>query len=571
MTIIPDFLRPLIESYLDILLLWFSDYVYQRLLPLYQNHALLRLNKVLDLTPLELACRDFHKQNGQGHPVCHTLPRLVRALLVRYFYDISLRQTETFIREQIPVKWFVGYPLASRGVSYSTVHRFESYLLEHHPRLFLDTVLRQIDAAYPGQRLQPQLADTFAMLANAQLETLIGRLRHAAALLLLTLHRHEPAQFYEITAEVTLPALVGSPAERPEFLLDAAAKQARLSETVSQVRQLLPRVAQLCPRDKEVRRYEAMLRAVLAKEVAVKLDEAGQVVAARQLSEGERGTFRPTSATDPDGTIRNHGQGKQDNGYNIHLAATTDFIREIQATTGSQPDAAGIVPLLVAQKEHHDLRPPKLIYDQAAGHGQTIAAVAKATQGETQLVVKPVQAGKKKEGDRFGPLDCRLREQIDEASGEIKPALVCPGGQMTLTRYRAGSGTGWTYRTPAATCLDCPLLAPCRGTAVQPRHPRQWFISDYQSPVLAALAYSQTEAFKADMKLRPHIERIIAILVLHNGARYARFRTLAKVDFQVKMCAMAFNLKRWLNLSDPHYQTRPRRTAAQAVLRLAAA
>jgi hypothetical protein len=38
------------------------------------------------------------------------------------------------------------------------------------------------------------------------------------------------------------------------------------------------------------------------------------------------------------------------------------------------------------------------------------------------------------------------------------------------------------------------------------------------------------------------------LLVLHNGARYARFRGLAKVDFQVKMCAMIYNAKRWLVL-----------------------
>jgi hypothetical protein len=73
------------------------------------------------------------------------------------------------------------------------------------------------------------------------------------------------------------------------------------------------------------------------------------------------------------------------------------------------------------------------------------------------------------------------------------------------------------------------------------------------------------------MKLRPQAERVIAGLVLHCGARYARFRGLVKVDFQAKMCATAYNLKRWLNLSDPNYRTRPRRTAAQAVLSLATA
>ena len=571
MTIIPDFLRQLIETHLEVLLLWFSDYVYQRLEAANTDHPLQRLNTLLDLTPVERACGGFHKQNGMGCPITHTVPRLVRALLVRYFYDLSLRETEAAIREQIPVKRFVGYALASRGISYSTLSRFENYVWEHHPRLFFDTVLRQIDAAFPAQRLRPQMADTFAMLANAQKETLIGRLRHGAALLLLAVHRQEPARFYELAAALKLPSLVGAEAEPPEFLLNAVEKHARLTETVTQVVHLLQGVGQYAARDQSVRRYERLLRDVLAKEVEVRRDETGQVMAVRQFGEGERGTFRPTSATDPDATIRNHGPGKQDNGYNIHLAANTDFIREIEAATGSQPDAAGIVPLLTAQKEHHDLLPPKLIYDKAAGHGQTIAAVAAATQGQTQLVVQPVQAGKKKSGDRLGPLDCRLTEQIDPETGEIKPALVCPDGQTTTIRYRAGSGSGWTYRIPAATCVDCPLLAACRGDAVAPPHPRQWFVSDYQSPVLAALAYAQTEAFKLDMKLRPQIERIIAGLVLHNGARYAHFRGLEKVDFQAKMCAMAYNLKRWLNLSDPNYKTRPRRTATQGVLSLAAA
>jgi hypothetical protein len=72
------------------------------------------------------------------------------------------------------------------------------------------------------------------------------------------------------------------------------------------------------------------------------------------------------------------------------------------------------------------------------------------------------------------------------------------------------------------------------------------FISDYRAEWERLKAYSQTEEFTQDMKQRPHIERIIAGLVLHNDARRARFRGLAKVDFQLKMCGMAFNVKRWL-------------------------
>lgn len=50
------------------------------------------------------------------------------------------------------------------------------------------------------------------------------------------------------------------------------------------------------------------------------------------------------------------------------------------------------------------------------------------------------------------------------------------------------------------------------------------------------------------MKLRSQIERIIAGLVLHNGARRARSRGLTSASFQAKMSGMAYNIKRWMKL-----------------------
>lgn len=570
MDIIPDFLRSQIESHLDAALLWFSNHIYEHLAPKFADHPLLRLDELLDLDAMVAACDDYHKNNGNGHPVDHPVDRLFRAILVRYFYDKSLRDTTAMIRENIPVKYFVGYPIGSRGMSYSTLHRFEAYLMITHPRLFFDEVLGQIAAAFPEQKLHPQLGDTFAVLANAQRETLIGRLRHGAACLLLALHGERPAAFHQVAAQVELATLVGEAKERREFFLSKKERAARLTATVTEVDRLLAALPAVSPRRKDVGRYRDLLREILEKEVAIERDEEEAITAVRKLEEKERGSYRPTSATDPDATIRNHGKDKQDNGYNVSLAATTDFIWAIEAATGSQPDAMGIVPLLETQAEHHDHRPPKLIYDRAAGDGQTIAAMHEASQGKTQLVTDPVQRGKEKENPRFGPLDCTLSEVVDEESGEILPALTCPGGETTTTRYRSGSGEGWTYRIPSTACAVCPLQEQCLKTAQPPQRHRQWFISDYRAPLLAALAYRETDDFKADMKLRPQVERVIAGLVLHNGARRARFRGLEKVDFQMKMCATAYNLKRWLALVDPkRRRPKPRGTAAGTVLRLA--
>jgi IS5 family transposase len=64
----------------------------------------------------------------------------------------------------------------------------------------------------------------------------------------------------------------------------------------------------------------------------------------------------------------------------------------------------------------------------------------------------------------------------------------------------------------------------------------------------AARAYSLTPEFQADRKRRSRVERFIAGLVRYNGARRARRRGLDQADFQAKMNATAFNLKRWMRL-----------------------
>jgi hypothetical protein len=571
MNSIPEFLQKIIEKHLDILLCWFSHYIYELLLRCSPDHPLVRLNQLLDFGPLEAACQDYHKQNGLGAPVIHTVPRLLRVILLRFFYDKSLRQVADFIHLNMMAKWFAGYSLPHFSLSHTTIHNFETYLIENHPRLFFDTVLCQILAAFPEQRQMTQLGDTFAMLANAQWETVIGRLRHAAARLLLIIHSYDPASFQTVIANLVLPTLVGDKQEKQEFLLTDLEKNDRLTQTVIQVIALLNALEQPLIRDKAYHTYKKLLQDLLDKEVVLTQDEAGQVVAARPCTKEERGTYYPISATDPDATIRNHGPKKMSDGYNVTVAATTDFICEIAAATGSQPDEAGIVPALQNMAQHHDLQPEKFVYDRAAGHGIIIEAVHEATGGHTQLVVKPVQAAKNKEGDRFGPRDCMLAEVLNEETGELLPALLCPAGEITTTRYRSGSGDGWNYRMPVATCWRCPLNWECRKDEVQPTRYRQFFVSVHHEPLLKAVAYAQMEEFKLDMKLRPQIERVIAGLVLHCGARHAIFRGLEKVDYQAKMCATVYNLKRWLNLSDPNYRPPPRRTAADVVLALAAA
>jgi hypothetical protein len=458
-------------------------------------------------------------------------------MLVKYWYDLSLRQLEERLRCDMLLRWFVGYGLHETTADHTTLHRFEVYLYREQPRLFFDTVLRQIDATINDGHDRVQLGDTFALRANAALESLSQRLRHASYNLLTTLARSEPEGYAAIQPQLDEAALFGFKQEKRDFLLSREEWYARLLLTVQAVSAclaLLPPVASLAP---EVARCLAQLHKIMADELAISRDEAGRPVAVSLLPEKKRGPLRICGATDPEASIRNHGPNKQDFGYNISVATTLDFVREIRADTGSTADVIPIPALLTAQEEHHDCLPAKLIYDQIAGTGKTAHEVAAASAGQTLLVAKPMPP---KEKATFGP-----ERFTRSADGH---ALICPDGRLISRHYRSGSGDGWLFRALAPQCQGCPLLLPCRGSDQPPTTKRDIFINDYRPDYDRLVAYSQTDDFKLDMKLRPQVERLIAGLVLHHGARRARFRGLAKGDFQVKMAAMAYNAKHWLVL-----------------------
>jgi len=548
--IIPENLKPIapiISQYLSPLLLWLSDLVYKRLIRGGETHLLKQLPQLLDLTEIETACATYHQLNGQGRPVSHSVPQLLRALLVKYLYGCSLREVEEKIRYNMLVKWFVGYPIYALGPDHTTLHRFEVYL--HHPRLFFDTVLRQIDAAFPEDRQRPQLGDTFAMQANAALESLNKRLRHMVQELLRTYQASDAEAYAQLWTQVEHIALFGDTDEKTECYLSPQEWRQRLLQTVAATLncQHLIRQAAVAP---SVQCWLERLDKLFNDELRLEHDENGRLLHLTLLK--KRGKYRICSATDPQATIRNHGPNKKDFGYNVSVLATVHFIREIQVDTGSRPDGDALPDILQAQMVHQDHCPEKLIYDQAAGWGKIVHLVEQVTDKRTQLVAKPISPKRKPE--RFAPEDFSL-----SADGL---SLTCLNGRISHKKYRSGSADGDSFRYSAPQCLGCPLLQPCRGSEETPTGHKSVFISDYRAEWEQLKAYSQTEEFKLDMKLRPQIERIIAGLVLHNDARRTRFRGLDKVGFQAKMCATAYNLKRWLSLLQAKPSPKRRRFAA---------
>jgi len=547
---------------------WASVEHYARLVTANPNHLLVRIGQRFSFDAMEAACQDYRLYMGQrGQEATHTVGQLCRALLVKHLKGWSYRHTCAELQTNNLVRWFVGYDLQEATLSFVTLQRFDSWVAQHHPRLFFNAILTQIDQDFPDEVAKPQVGDTFALLSAAAPQSRTDLLRDACRRLHLFWRQMDPDRPLPGYTPELAEALFGLPKERPDYFLDKAERDVRETETAlaaARCLDLFEQAVTLLPpkpsiHTQSLHKWMGLLHKALADEFVCQRDPAGLVISARHATEKERGSFVLGSTVDPEATFRKHGD-QADLGYNVHVAATNNFIREIYVTTGAVPDGAGVAALIAHHVEQLGQVPPKLIYDRAAGSPKIFQAVAEASGGQTQLVARLIDHSKS--SGRFGPLDFTL-----QADG----SLTCPADQSSTKAYRSNSADGWTYRFSAEQCQDCPLWEKCRGplaapeddpapvdgslpekkgrSGPKPKGNRQVFISDYRSQQRLAILYTRTAEFQADMKLRPGIEGTIAALVRYNDARQAHAIGLAKADFQERMAAVAFNLKRWRRLT----------------------
>jgi len=521
-----------------------SAYWYERQLTRYQDHWLVHLHQLVDLTPLEQACAGFHADSGRGTPVVHAIPRLVRALLIKYLYNLALRPTEELIDNHLLLKWFVGYSLFETPPDHSTLNRFELWVFRHCPRLFFDEVIRLIDCLCPEDRARIQLVDTFGMQARAANTYLVDLLRDLCAKILKELAATDPDLHLALLRQVNLLALFGRPGEKITPALKGPERADRLQQVGSQALRLarllsaqLDQASHLTPdRQIELRLLLAGLTKVISDETTLTaLNPADpDAVTIIERKHGDKGSYRIGSATDLEATYRKHDDDKEASlGYNPTVLGTTVFLRETQVETGAQPDNVALPQVLQSQFDQHGFFPELVAGDMKYGYGKTRAQVAQLTGGQTQIIA--LIPDYEQRSGLFGPSHFRLSDD--------GLALTCPHDLTTTRRYLTEGKGGADFRFPASLCRDCPLWDKCRGPDSKPSAPRNVFISFYRAEIQAAHAFNQTDPAKQGLKARMNIERLIYGLTNIYGARTAHAYGLKRTDFQLKMQATAFNLR----------------------------
>jgi len=545
------------QSALFVILQWWSSILdlvsavwMEQHLARYQKHWLVKAHDLLDFAPLEQACADFHVNDGRGAPVIHSVPRLVRAIFLKYLHALSLRQTEEWLDNHLLFKWFAGYGLFDRPPDHSTLDRFELWLFRTNPTLFFDEIVRLIDRLCPEDRGRLQIIDTFATHARVARTHLIELIRDICRNLLTTLEKTAPLLHADLSAQLDLIALFGPEDEIITPALSRPERTTRLQLVARQAfrlhRLLVAALDQppLLPPDQQapLRLGLAHLAKILADETtADPLDpDTPADIAVKELPKNRKGSYRIAAAADPEATYRIHDTDAEAIlGYNTTVV-TSAFVREIHADTGAQPDNLGLPIALKNQFERHGFFPDGMIGDKAYGHGKTRHTVNILTHGQTQIFARIPAYDQR--SDRFGPDQFRLTD--DGLS------LTCPNEVTTSRRYPTTTGGGVDFRFPAKLCRACPLWNQCRGPDSGPRSHRTIFISFYRDELEAARLFNQTDTFKAGIKQRMGIERIIFNLTNLHGARQAHSYGQARTDYQLNMQAAAFNLRQLVREMD---------------------
>ncbi len=559
--IVPQAALFVILQYWSTVVFLVSQVLYERQAQKYKQHFLVQFDYVIDLTAIEQGCAGFHQGSGRGSWTVHTIPQLVRALLVKYLLNLSYRQTETEIDLNMLVKAWVGYNLLQNPMDHTTLHRFELWVLEHQPRLIFDEIIRQIDQMFPEDRQRMQIVDTYAMLVRGAKTSIIELIRDASRQLLLELQKADPQRFDEIAGAIDLVALFGAEDEKLTAALDPEEREARLQVVVTQALRLhrlvtgsldylqpsLPPASQT-----PVRKWLGHLAKIIFDETSVTPTDPANpdAVLIKERPHKKKGQYRIACANDTDATYRDHGKGKQDLAHNAALSGTRYFVRETEVVTGSTPDPVPLTTMLANQYKYHGFFPAEVCGDQIFGNGKTRADVETVSESQTRLIA--LLPGYEKRTDRFVPSDFT---PLTDGFG-----LKCPNGVVSTKWYLRLETEGVEFDFTAKMCRDCPFwvspeqlvhnpdLDHCRKPDCKPNSRRKVFISFHREQVLAALEYNKTAEFKLKMKQRPLIERIIFNLTNIHGGRRARSTGLPKANFQTRMVATAFNIRQILRL-----------------------
>ena len=121
---------------------FFGHYVYDQMVP--KNHFLRLLNELINWDQFTERLIDLYRGGGEyGRPPFNPM-QLLKMGLLAYFYNLSDRQVEVYVNENLPAKYFVGLGLDQKAPDHSTLTVFRNRLIKQGDLGVFEVLLAEI-------------------------------------------------------------------------------------------------------------------------------------------------------------------------------------------------------------------------------------------------------------------------------------------------------------------------------------------------------------------------------------------------------------------------------------------
>ncbi|MCZ7362988.1 MAG: IS1182 family transposase [Candidatus Methanoperedens sp.] len=483
--------------------------IYEKLIP--EDHILCRINKQVDFSFVNEACKDLYSQN-QGRPVKYFPEIMFRSAIVQYLNDYSDRDMEEAARYNIIIKWFIGIPIEDHSYDHSALGDFRDRLGENRWKKLFFIILKQIEDA--GFAKGNHSVDASHVIANIAIPGTIGLIRQGIKAIMEEIEKVDPNLYEELGGKKT--------AEKKEkiYTLKLEEKKKKLVEVVEEARAIRGKAEKLgSPSvDKKIEQLNQILNENIE-------EKKGKV----QKKE-EHVKDKLVNIVDKDARHGAKSDSKPFTGYKANIMKSDDgFVTNIIGTAGNTYDGNILVPLM-DEKIENSSKPPKIAGDTHYGSAENRYQMLQ--RGIT--IVAPIK-------EDFNPTGLLSQDKfvLD------KTGVTCPAGNRTMISNDNEKEGTTTFYFKKEMCKQCSLKDQCTK-----QERRTITIGKHHELIMEAKEYNKTQDFKDDMKERAHIEPKHAEMKRFHGMARARYWGLPKVNVQFIITAIAVNVKRLANVID---------------------
>ena len=149
---------------------FYGKFLYEQVLP--KDHFLVKLKEVIDWRSCTKKFIKYYKGKGEVGQAPYNPTMILKMLVVSYLYNISERQTEAVVNENLPTKFFVGLGVNEKSPDHATLTLFKNRLIENrgikvYEELFNEIIIIALEKGIKFGRIQ--VIDSVHTIANVNL------------------------------------------------------------------------------------------------------------------------------------------------------------------------------------------------------------------------------------------------------------------------------------------------------------------------------------------------------------------------------------------------------------------